>query len=68
MEQNITACMKHIDIAHHFLHDLVKSHDQDHLYTDMREPSRCLKGLPKLLHQDLTTGIGVISDQGGVLE
>ena len=26
------------------------------------------KELPKLLHQDLTTGIEVIFDQGGLLE
>ena len=62
--------MKHINIAHHLLCDLVKSGMIKIIYIQTHENlvDVFMKGLPKLLHQDLTTGIGVISDQRGVLE
>jgi hypothetical protein len=61
---------KHIDIAHHFLRDLVESGTIEIIYIQTRENLADIftKGLPRPLHEDLTTGIGVISDQGGVLE
>ena len=61
---------KHIDIAHHFLCDLVKSGTIEIIYIQTRKNLADVftKGLPKPLHQDLTTGIGVISNQGRVLE
>ena len=64
------AQMKHINIAHHFLHDLVKSGTIEIIYIQTHENLADVftKGLLKLLHEDLTTGIGVISNQGGVLE
>ena len=64
------ACTKHINIAHHFLHNLVKSGMIKIIYIQTHKNLADLftKGLLKPLHEDLTTGIGVISDQGGVLE
>ena len=61
---------KHIDIAHHFLCDLVKSGTIKIIYIQTRENLADVftKGLPRPLHEDLTMGIGVISDQGGVLK
>jgi hypothetical protein len=61
---------KHIDIAHHFLRDLVESGTIEIIYIQTRENLADVftKGLAKPLHEDLITGIGVISDQGGVLE
>ena len=61
---------KHIDIAHHFLCNLVKSGMIEIIYIQMWEnlADIFMKGLPRPLHEDLTTGIGVISDQGGVLK
>lgn len=61
---------KHIDIAHHFLRDLVEEGTIEIIYIQTRENLADVftKGLPRPLHEDLTTGIGVISDQGGVLE
>jgi hypothetical protein len=62
--------MKHINIAHNFLHNLVESGTIETTYIQTCENLTDLftKGLLKLLHEDLTTGIGGISDQGGVLE
>jgi hypothetical protein len=63
--------MKYIDIAHHFLCDLVESGTIETTYIQTREKLVDLftKGSSRPLHEDLTTtGIGVISDQGGVLE
>ena len=64
------ACTKHIDIAHHFLRDLVRSGMIKIIYIQTRENlvDVFMKGLPRPLHEDLTMGIGVISDQGGVLK
>jgi hypothetical protein len=61
---------KHIDIAHHFLCDLVESGTIGTTYIQTHENLMDLftNGLSRPLHEDLTTGIGVISDQGGVLE
>ena len=61
---------KHIDIAHNFLRDLVESGMIEIIYIQTWENLADIftKGLPRPLHEDLTTGIGVISDQGGVLE
>ena len=61
---------KHIDIAHHFLCNLVESGMIEIIYiqTCKNLADVFMKGLVKPLHKDLTTGIGVISDQGGVLE
>ena len=61
---------KHINIAHHFLHDLVESGTIKIIYIQTGEnlADVFMKGLLKPLHQDLTTGIGVISDRGGELE
>jgi hypothetical protein len=62
--------MKHIDIAHHFLCDLVESGTIKTTYIQTHENLMDLftKGLLRLLHEDLTTGIGVILDQERVLE
>jgi len=64
------ACTKHINIAHHFLRDLVESGMIEIIYIQTWENLADVftKGLPRPLHEDLTTGIGVISDQGGVLK
>jgi hypothetical protein len=61
---------KHIDIAHHFLRDLIESGTIETTYIQTRENLADVftKGLPRPLHQDLTYGIGVLSNQGGVLE
>ena len=61
---------KHINIAHHFLRDLVESGMIEIIYIQMQENLADVftKGLPRPLREDLTTGIGVISNQGGVLE
>ena len=57
---------KHIDIAHHFLRDLVESGMIEVIYIQTCEnlADVFMKGLLKPLHEDLTTGIGVISNQG----
>ena len=64
------ACTKHIDIAHHFLRNLVKSGTIEIIYIQTWENLADVftKGLPRPLHEDLTMGIGVISDQGEVLK
>ena len=53
-----------------FLCDLVESGMIEIIYIQTHEnlADVFMKGLAKPLHEDLTTGIGVISDQGGVLE
>jgi hypothetical protein len=55
---------KHIDITHHFLCDLVDSGTIETTYIQTHENLADLftKGLSRPLHEDLTTGIGVISD------
>jgi hypothetical protein len=64
------ACTKHIDIAHHFLCNLIESGTIKMTYIQTCENlvDVFTKGLPQPLHQDLTYGIGVLSNQGGVLE
>ena len=61
---------KHIDIAYHFLRDLVKSNILNLVYINTHENLADLftKGLPKAVHQDLTYEISILFDQGGVLE
>ncbi|KAJ3543106.1 hypothetical protein NMY22_g3260 [Coprinellus aureogranulatus] len=60
---------KHIDIAYHFLRDLVDSGVLNLVYIRTEENLADLftKGLPRQVHQDLTFEIGVIDEQGGVL-
>jgi hypothetical protein len=41
---------------------------KQHIFTRENLADLFTKGLSRLLHEYLTTGIGVISDQGGVLE
>lgn len=61
---------KHIDIAYHFLRILVKSGTLNLVYIKTQDNLANLftKGLSKPVHQDLTYEIGVLPDQGGVLE
>ncbi len=61
---------KHIDIAHHFLRDLIEQKIIDTVYVNTRDNLADLftKGLARDLHEDLTYRIGVMSGQGGVLE
>ena len=61
---------KHIDIALHFLRDHVEKGNLDLIYISTHNNLADLftKGLPRIVHQDLTYEIGVIPDQGGVLE
>jgi len=61
---------KHIDIAHHFLRDLIEQKIIDTVYVNTRDNLADLftKGLAHDLHEDLTYRIGVMSGQGGVLE
>ena len=61
---------KHIDITHHFLRDLVKSEILNVVYVNTQNNLADIftKGLPKILHQNLSYEIGVLPDQGGVLE
>ena len=61
---------KHIDIAYHFLHDLVKSNILNLVYINTHDNLANLftKGLPKVVHQNLMYEIGILFDQGGVLE
>ena len=61
----------HIDIAHHFLRDLIEQKIIDTVYVNTRDNLADLftKGLARdLVHEDLTYRIGVMSGQGGVLE
>jgi len=54
--------MKHIDIAFHFLRDLVESGTIDIIYVPSRENLVDLftKGLARPLHMELTYGVGVM--------
>jgi hypothetical protein len=60
---------KHIDIAHHFLRDLVESEIINLVYikTDENLADIFTKGLPKIPHENLTYELGILADQGGVL-
>ena len=60
---------KHIDIAYHFLRDLVKSGTLNLVYINMHQNLADIftKGLPRIAHQDFTYEIGLLPDQGGVL-
>jgi hypothetical protein len=60
---------KHIDIAYHFLRDLIANGTLDTIYVNTLENLADLftKGLPRQRHEDLTYRIGVLSGQGGVL-
>ena len=53
---------KHIDIAYHFLRDLVESGTLDIIYIPSRENLADIltKGLARVLHEELTYGIGVM--------
>jgi len=55
-------CTKHIDIALHFLHNLVESGMIDIIYVPSRENLADLlrKGLVRVLHSELTHGVGVM--------
>ena len=61
---------KHINIAHHFLRDLIEQKIIDTVYVNTCDNLADLftKGLARDLHEDLTYRIGVMSSQGGVLE
>lgn len=61
---------KHIDIAHHFLRDHVENGILNTVYinTDENVADIFTKGLAGTKHHDFTYMIGVISEQGGVLE
>jgi hypothetical protein len=55
---------KHIDIAHHFLRDLISEGTINTVYVNTRDNLADLftKGLSRDLHDDLTSRIGVLSD------
>ena len=55
---------KHIDIALHFVRDLVQSEILDIVYinTKLNLADLFTKGLPRVTHQDLTHEIGVLSE------
>ncbi|KAG2017226.1 hypothetical protein CC2G_015300 [Coprinopsis cinerea AmutBmut pab1-1] len=57
---------KHIDLAYHFLRDLVANNTLEIVYvrTDLNLADLFTKGLPRSRHQDLTYEIGVISRKG----
>jgi Reverse transcriptase (RNA-dependent DNA polymerase) len=61
---------KHIDIAHHFLRDLIAEGTLNTVYVNTRDNLADLftKGLSRDIHEDLTYRIGVLYGQGGVLE
>ena len=54
---------KHIDIAHYFLHDLIANGTLNTVYVHTRENLADLftKALPRELHEDLSSRIGVLS-------
>ena len=54
---------KHIDIAHHFLRDLITEGTLNTIYVNTRDNLADLftKGLPRELHEDLTYRIGSLS-------
>jgi len=53
---------KHINIAHHFLRDLVQNGTLDLVYINTQDNLADIftKGLPRTLHQDLTYEIGIL--------
>ena len=53
---------KHINIAHHFLRDLVQNRTLDLVYinTEYNLADIFTKSLPKAVHQDLTYEIGIL--------
>lgn len=55
---------KHIDIAHHFLRDLITQGEINTVYVNTRDNLADLftKGLSRDLHEDLTARIGILSD------
>ena len=55
---------KHINIAHHFLRDLISQGTINTVYVNTRDNLADIftKGLSKDLHEDLTARIGVLSD------
>ena len=61
---------KHMDITLHFLCDCAKKGNLDLIYisTHNNLVDLFIKGLPQIVHQDLTYEISVIPDQGRVLE
>jgi hypothetical protein len=54
--------MKHINIAHHFLHDLVQDGMLNLVYINTQDNLADIftKSLPKAVHQDLMYEIGVL--------
>ena len=56
------AWMKHIDITHHFLHDLIQDGMLNLVYinTHINLADIFTKSLPKVAHQDLTYKIGIL--------
>jgi hypothetical protein len=54
--------MKHINIAHHFLRDLVQDGTLNLVYinTHVNLADLFTKSLPKAIHQDLTYEIGIL--------
>lgn len=61
---------KHIDISYHFLCDLIESKIIDVVYirTNRNLADIFTKGLPKAGHEELMYELGLLPDQGGVLE
>ena len=61
---------KHFDIALHFLRDHVSAGTIDLIYISTHNNVADLftKGLPRSTHENFTYQIGVMPDQGGVLE
>ena len=56
---------KHIDIAYHFLRDLVRSNQLDVVYVNTQFKSLAdifMKGLPRERHEDLSYKIGIIAE------
>ena len=55
--------MKHIDIAYHFLHDLIAKGTLNTVYVNTHKNLADLftKGLPRELHEDLIYRIGSLS-------
>jgi len=53
---------KHINIAHHFLHDLITDGTLNTIYVNMSEnlADLFMKGLSRELHEDLTYRLGVL--------
>ena len=69
VQRNRLVHTKHIDIAYHFLRDLIKSGTLNLVYTNMHQNLADIftKGLPRIAHQDFTYEIRLLPDQGGVL-